>query len=726
VAFISDGANPTLNLPLSGTGLAPGSLSPNPASLDFGNVVVGDNRTLPETLTNASGADVTITQATASGTGFSLSGLSLPLTLPSGQSTNFNVTFAPQAVGSAGGNISIVSNASNSNLTIPLSGLAVTAGTLSANPTSLNFGNVTVGNNKTLPESITNTGGSDVVVSQHTLTGAGFSVTGPGLPLTLTPGQKVSFNVTFTPQSPGNVNGNLTVVSDASDPNLAIPLTAKGVAPGTLSANPTTLSFGNVKVGNNKSLPETLTNTGGSNVTISQDTIAGAGYSVSGLNLPVTLTPSQQVSFNVIFTPQSPGVVNGNLTIISDASNPSLVIPLSGTGVAPGTLSANPTSLSFGNVKVGNNKSLTEKLTNTGGSNVTISQDTITGAGYSVSGLNLPLTLTPSQQVTFNVIFTPQSTGVVNGNLTIISDASNPSLVIPLSGTGVAPGTLSANPTSLSFGNVQVGHNKSLPETLTNTGGSNVTISQDTITGAGYSVSGLNLPLTLTPSQQVTFNVIFTPQSTGVVNGNLTIVSDGSNPNLVIPVSGTGTPAGQLSVNPSSLNFGNVVVGSYSSLPATLNATGAAVTVTSGNSSSAEFTFSGLTFPFTIQAGNSKGFTVTFTPQANGVANATLTFNSDASNSPTVQSLTGTGIPPTQHQVVLSWNASDTQGVVGYNVYRGTASGGPYSKIDSLDPDTSYTDTNVANGTTYFYVTRAVDGGNQESVNSNEATAVIP
>ena len=726
LAFVSDGSNPTLNLPLSGTGLAPGSLSPNPASLDFGNVVVGNNRTLPETLTNSSGASVTITQATIGGADFSISGLNLPVTLPAGQSTSFNVVFAPQSAGSASGNLSVVSDASNPNLTIPLSGSGVAPGVLSANPTSLSFGNVNIGDNKSLSETVTNTGGADVTITQHTLTGAGFSVNGPGLPLTLTPGQKVTFSVIFTPQAPGNVNGNLTIISDASNPSLVIPLSGTGVTPGTLSANPTSLSFGNVKVGNNKSLSETLTNTGGSNVTISQDTITGTGFSVSGLNLPLTLTPSQQVTFSVIFTPQSPGNKNGSLTIISDASNPSLVIPLSGTGVAPGTLSANPTSLSFGNVKVGNNKSLSETLTNTGGSNVTISQDTITGTGFSVSGLNLPLTLTPSQQVTFSVIFTPPSPGTVNGNLTIISDASNSSLVIPLSGTGVTPGTLSANPTSLSFGNVQVGHNKSLSETLTNTGGSNVTISQDTVTGTGFSVSGLNLPLTLTPSQQVTFSVIFTPQSSGNVNGNLTIISDGSNPSLVIPLSGTGTPAGQLSVTPASLDFGNVVVGNNASLPATLNATGASVTVTSGNSSNSEFTFSGLTFPVTIQAGNSAGFTVTFTPQAAGVANATLTFNSDAANSPTVQTLTGNGTSPTQHSVLLSWVASITPGVVGYNVYRGNTSGGPYSKIDSLDPDTSYTDTSVANGKTYYYVTRAVDSSNQESVNSNEAVAVIP
>ena len=63
----------------------------------------------------------------------------------------------------------------------------------------------------------------------------------------------------------------------------------------------------------------------------------------------------------------------------------------------------------------------------------------------------------------------------------------------------------------------------------------------------------------------------------------------------------------------------------------------------------------------------------------------------------------------------------------GYNVYRGTVSGGPYSKINSLaDAGTSYTDSSVLSGTTYFYVTTSVDSSGDESVNSNQVTAAIP
>jgi len=64
---------------------------------------------------------------------------------------------------------------------------------------------------------------------------------------------------------------------------------------------------------------------------------------------------------------------------------------------------------------------------------------------------------------------------------------------------------------------------------------------------------------------------------------------------------------------------------------------------------------------------------------------------------------------------------------VGYNVYRGSKSGGPYSKMNSLlDASTSYTDNSVQAGTTYFYVSTAVDGNGMESGFSNQVQAAIP
>ena len=136
--------------------------------------------------------------------------------------------------------------------------------------------------------------------------------------------------------------------------------------------------------------------------------------------------------------------------------------------------------------------------------------------------LNLPLTLAPGQSSpSFNVVFAPQSAGAASGTLSLTSNASNPTLNIPLSGTGVTGGTLAANPSSLNFGNVQTGNNQTLAETVTNSGGSSVTITQAAVTGSGFTVNGLNLPLTLAPGQSSpSFNVVFAPQSAGAASGS--------------------------------------------------------------------------------------------------------------------------------------------------------------------------------------------------------------
>jgi hypothetical protein len=695
-------------------------------SLSFGSVAVGSTKATTFTASNSGSTSITISSVAITSQNFLLASPALPITLAAGQKTPIGITFTPSAAGAFSATATIVSNASNPTAAIALTGSgtnSVTAGQLALTPTSESFGSVIVGNNQVQTVTLTNSGSANVDISQVSVSGSGFSLSGIAAPLTLTAGQIASFSVTFAPTSAGNATGTVTIISDASSPTLTIPLSGTGAAVGALGSGPSSLSFGSVTVDSNQSLAETVTNTGGSSVTISQVAISGTGFTLSGVTTPVTLTAGQSASFNVEFAPTSAGSASGTVTVTSNASNSTLPIPLSGTGVALGALGSNPSSLTFGSVTVGDNQSLSGTVTNTGGSSVTISHVAIGGTGFSLSGITAPITLTAGQSTSFSVKFAPISADSASGTVTITSDASDPTLTIPLSGTGVALGALGSNPSSLSFGSVTVGDNQSLPDTVTNTGGSSVTISQVAISGTGFSVSGITAPVTLTAGQSTSFNVKFAPTSAGSASGTVTITSNASNPTLTIPLSATGAAvAGQLTVTPSTLTLGSVVVGTSGTASGSLNATGASVTVTAAGSNNSLFSISGLSLPVTIAAGNSLPFTVTFSPTTTGGASATLSFTSNAQTSPSTDTASGTGTAAPTHTVNLSWTASSSPDISGYNIYRAvyTTSCGSFSKINpALNTTTLYSDTVVVDGTNYCYATTAVNTGNEESGYSN-------
>lgn len=86
----------------------------------------------------------------------------------------------------------------------------------------------------------------------------------------------------------------------------------------------------------------------------------------------------------------------------------------------------------------------------------------------------------------------------------------------------------------------------------------------------------------------------------------------------------------------------------------------------------------------------------------------------------------GTGI--STHKVDLSWIASTSENVSGYNIYRAAYDAGSckvFYKINSvLVAGTSYTDFEIVNGMSYCYATTAVNTRNEESAYSNIVSEV--
>jgi Abnormal spindle-like microcephaly-assoc'd, ASPM-SPD-2-Hydin len=261
---------------------------------------------------------------------------------------------------------------------------------------------------------------------------------------------------------------------------------------------------------------------------------------------------------------------------------------------------------------------------------------------------------------------------------------------------------------------------------LQNPGNGTLTFSKVSVTGTGFSVTGLVSGSSIAGGGSLTFNAVFGPLAAGAVTGSVTLVSNGTPSALTIPLSGTGqTATHSLSANPASLNFNTVTVGNSASLTSTITNTGNSNVTISSVSASSGFTATGLASGTTLQPNQSATLTVVFTPTAAGAVSG-ASVNVAANGAALTISLAGTA-QAASHSVALSWSASTSANITGYYVYRGTTAG-QYAKINPSAPTSqlTYTDGTVQGGTTYYYVVTAVDSSNVESGFSNAVTANVP
>jgi Abnormal spindle-like microcephaly-assoc'd, ASPM-SPD-2-Hydin len=298
---------------------------------------------------------------------------------------------------------------------------------------------------------------------------------------------------------------------------------------------------------------------------------------------------------------------------------------------------------------------------------------------------------------------------------------------------GAAPdtllGTLSATPSSVNFGSVTVGLTNSQSVSLTNTGGANVQISRASVVGGAFKVTGLSASTIISPGESVTFNVSFRPSTASTLSATASIYSNASNSPLQISVTGTGGASNaSLGVNPTSLSFGNVTIGASSTLDLTLTNSGnLSITIFKVNVPSEAFTTSGVPNGLILSPSQSATLAVTYLPASVSTASGNISISNSATTSPTKISVTGSGVQPAPQSVSLGWQSSVSQGVIGYYVYRGIVSGGPYSVLNSSpDSATQYTDSTVVSGATYYYVVTSADSGNMQSGFSAQVKAVIP
>jgi Abnormal spindle-like microcephaly-assoc'd, ASPM-SPD-2-Hydin len=329
----------------------------------------------------------------------------------------------------------------------------------------------------------------------------------------------------------------------------------------------------------------------------------------------------------------------------------------------------------------------------------------------------------------------PQFTGRASLSLSLclIAIFSSPTLALAENNSAARPGAhaeqtqLTRANTKLRFGEVVVGQTSDKLTTITNRSAKPLKILSAVSTGTDFGMKGLDVPLTLAAGESFTFGVTFAPHSSGPEYGSIAFISDSPKQPLTISLAGTGRATGKLGITPEMIAFGDVSAGMQSTQIGHLTASTASVTISSANINNEKFHLGGLSLPITIPAGHSVLFTVTFISKSIGNTSGTLSFASDAENSPPKQVMTVRVTGPVRHKVQLSWKPSKSKHIAGYNVYRSNRAGGPYKKINhSLDPSTNYTDRHVVAGCKYYYVARAVNRKGLESKYSKQVQAAIP
>ncbi len=186
--------------------------------------------------------------------------------------------------------------------------------------------------------------------------------------------------------------------------------------------------------------------------------------------------------------------------------------------------------------------------------------------------------------------------------------------------------------------------------------------------------------------------------------------------------------AQELHCKPCWHGFGPVQIGTSATFSVELKNDGTQpLQITSDSVHDSAFSIGTFPLPMKIPPGESVQLPIIFAPASLGHHSGTVILANTGEDSELEIKVGGSGAQLGLPNVYLSWNPGGDGEVVGYNVYRGTANGGPYQKINSsLDPATDYTDYSVQSGMTYYYVTTEVNAQGVESAYSNVAEAVIP
>lgn len=342
--------------------------------------------------------------------------------------------------------------------------------------------------------------------------------------------------------------------------------------------------------------------------------------------------------------------LDGRLDLVVSNSEDNTISVLLQTPVA--ALSA--ASVGFGSQTIGSSSaSQPVVLSNTGSATLGITTIAITGLNSSQFSQtnNCGASLAAGANCTVNLVFSPTVTGTLSANLTITDNASGSPQNVGLVGTGgsgTAP-AVTLSPGSLVFANQSVGTTSaSSIVTLTNSGNATLTLSGISITGtnSGDFAQTNNCGASLAAGISCTLNVTFTPTASGARQASVSVSDNAAGSPQTVSLTGTGT-APVVSFSASNLTFGNQAVGTSSPASGVTlfnigNASLSISSITITGANPGDFSQSN-TCGATVAAASNCTINAVFGPTASGTRTAAISVADNATGSPQLVTLTGTG-----------------------------------------------------------------------------------
>ena len=208
-----------------------------PSAIDFKDVVVGQKNSQTVKITNATLQSVNLSSLQVSGTGFSLAAVKAPVLLAAGSHIELSVVFAPPSAAGHTGALLVSGPDLKAPVSVALSGEGEKAApALAISPASINFGTRTIRTSTSQSVILTNTGNISLSIGSISVANPVFSVSGISKGVTLSPGQKLEFQVSFHPTATGKTA--VTISLDSSAGATPVKLAVAGSASTSSTSTP--------------------------------------------------------------------------------------------------------------------------------------------------------------------------------------------------------------------------------------------------------------------------------------------------------------------------------------------------------------------------------------------------------------------------------------------------------------------------------------------------------